>query len=291
MNRKTREGFYTMWTLALLACLAACLAVLVYVSVVDGVPTAEAQSSPIPEGQQAEGQPGEGQDPAAAEGQDASQATPAPTESVPVSTTLAETEDLGQDYLDKIVFLGDSTTYGLYAYGVLPHTQVWTPASGTLSLFNWSVETIDYYPPDDPEHSSQLSIADTIKARQPEYLVITLGLNGVSLLDESSFKSYYRDLILTAQQNSPDTKIICQSIYPVIDSMTPDGIKNDRINSANQWIYDLAEETGVRYLNTREVLADSTGNLISDYNSGDGIHLMPTGLQAILKYVRTHGYR
>ncbi|MCD7743396.1 MAG: hypothetical protein LUH13_03795, partial [Oscillospiraceae bacterium] len=29
-----------------------------------------------------------------------------------VSVRLAETEDAGRDYLDRLVFLGDSTTYG-----------------------------------------------------------------------------------------------------------------------------------------------------------------------------------
>ena len=214
--------------------------------------------------------------------------TPEPT---PPPTVLGQTEDMGQDYIDRFVFLGDSTTYGLAYYDVLPHTQVWTPASGTMSLFNWSVETIDYYPPEDPEHSSQLSIADAVKTRRPEYLVITLGINGVAILDESSFKSYYRDLIAAVQQNSPDTKIICQSIYPVIDAKTSGDIKNDRINAANQWINDVASEMSVRYLNTHDALMDSTGNLIAEYDSGDGIHLLPAGLQIILQSVRTHGYR
>ena len=288
MNRKTREGFYTLWTLALLVCLVICLGVLIYVSVVGGSPAAETQPTPSSEGQPADGEapPADGYGTA-----DGADATPVPTEEPPASTVLAETEDMGQVYLDKIVFLGDSTTYGLYAYGVLPHTQVWTPASGTMGLFNWSVETIDYYSPEDPEHSSQLSIADAVKTRRPEYLVITLGINGVAILDESSFKSYYRDLIAAVQQNSPDTKIICQSIYPVIDAKTSGDIKNDRINAANQWINDVAAEMSVRYLNTHDALMDSTGNLIAEYDSGDGIHLLPAGLQIILQSVRTHGYR
>ena len=56
--------------------------------------------------------------------------TPEPT---PPPTVLGQTEDMGQDYIDRFVFLGDSTTYGLAYYDVLPHTQVWTPASGTRS--------------------------------------------------------------------------------------------------------------------------------------------------------------
>ena len=37
----------------------------------------------------------------------------------PTPTQLAETEEMGQAYLNSIVFLGDSTTYGFQVYGVL----------------------------------------------------------------------------------------------------------------------------------------------------------------------------
>ena len=293
MNRKTREGFYTLWTLALLVRVAVSLGVLIYTSVSGGrrdpgsAVTAEGQTEPASGADPA----AEGQTEPAQEGQDAAMptASPEPTEP-PVSYILAPTEDAGQEYIDKMVFLGDSTTYGLRYYDVLPNYQVWTPSSGTLSLFNVPIETIEYFAPGTTENPQNLSIADCAATGKPEYLVITLGINGVAWLDETQFKQYYRDLIISIQDNSPDTKIICQSIYPVIDSLTPDGIKNDRIDAANQWIQDLVQETGVRYLNTQEVLKDSTGNLIVEYNSGDGIHFMPDGLRYILQYIRTHAW-
>ena len=260
MNRRTRDSFYSMWTAALLICLAVCVFVLIYTSVVKpgpgGADGALPDGQPASEGQTAEGDQsaaeGQGTDAQPAEGQEEQPAQPP-------STLLGETEDLGPDYISKIVFLGDSTTYGLYSYGVLPHTQVWTPESGTLSLFNWPAEFINYFPPEDPDNPVKLTIADTAARAKPEYLVITLGLNGVASLDEEGFKGYYRDLIAAITAASPDTKIICQSIYPVIDSMTVEGIKNDRINAANGWIQALAEETGTRYLNTHDALLDSTG--------------------------------
>ena len=51
---------------------------------------------------------------------------------------LRGTGDMGQEYIDSIIFLGDSTTYGLKAYAVLTDgkktKQVWTPSNGTLTL-------------------------------------------------------------------------------------------------------------------------------------------------------------
>ena len=301
MNSRSREGFYTLWTIAILVSLALCVFLVIYVSVTGGSPAAvqppAADATALPDGTMPDGAAPDGTQ--SADGAQAAQdgAVPADTTDMPVptdvpqpaSTVLAETMDLGQEYQDKIVFLGDSTTYGLYSYNVLPHYQVWTPASGTLSLFNWEIETIDYYGRDGSNQA--LSIADCAATGQPEYLVITLGINGISILNESQFKDYYRGLVQAIQAASPNTRIICQSIYPVIDSMTSSDITNAKIDAANGWILSIAEELGVRYLNTHDSLLDGSGQLIEELNSGDGIHVTAEGYRRILTYVRTHAYQ
>ena len=218
--------------------------------------------------------------------------TPAPADMSP-SVELAETEDMGQEYIDKIVFLGDSTTYGMGAYGVLPFTQIWTDEAGTLALFNWEIDPIAYYDPADPYNARSLSIPECAAARKPEYLVITLGINGIALLDETEFKDYYTEMVRAVQAASPGTKIICSSIYPVMDAIVSSDIGNDRINAANVWIRDVAEATGTRYLNTHDLLMDDTGNLRRSYSNGDsmGIHLSTAGFDVVLNNIRTHGWQ
>ena len=147
-------------------------------------------------------------------------------------TVLTETADAGQAYIDKIVFLGDSTTYGLRAYKMLAGgkdtTQVWTPKTGTLTLSQASFATIVY-----PETDEELTIADAVAKKKPEYLVITLGVNGVAFMKEDYFKSEYKKIIDSVQTASPDTKIICQSIFPVAKSYARlDSINNDLIDAA-----------------------------------------------------------
>ncbi len=215
-------------------------------------------------------------------------AAPTPEPTAP-PTALGQTEDRGQDYIDRFVFLGDSTTYGLAYYDVAPETQVWTPASGTLTLSNWQIETVECY--DEQGGARPLAIADAAAERQPEYMLITLGLNGISFLDEGSFKEYYISLVQAIQAASPGTKIICNSIYPVIGSEVSDDIGNERINAANLWIEDIAAQTGTRYLNTHDGLTDENGDLRAEYCNGDGIHLSPAGFDAVLQTVRTHGWQ
>ena len=280
MNSRTREGFYALWTLAILLCLGVCVFVLAYTSIVSGPETAAlpqeaaGQTVDVP-------QPGDPDFQYASGGQ----------ELMIPAAVLPETADMGPEYQNKLIFLGDSTTYGLSYYDVLPKYQVWVPSNGTLSIFNWSVETIEYYAPGDEENPQNLSIPDCAATGKPEYLIITLGINGVATLDEQQFRGYYKGLVQAIQQASPDTKIICQSIYPVVDGEAVEGITNERVNAANSWILDIATETGTRSLNTHDAIMDETGNLISSYESGDGIHMTPVGYEAILQYIRTHAYQ
>jgi lysophospholipase L1-like esterase len=206
------------------------------------------------------------------------------------SVILGETEDMGQEYIDKIVFLGDSTTYGLRAYSMLSGgkdtTQVWTPMSGTLTLSYANVVKIVY-----PETNEEITIAEAVERKKPEYLVITLGVNGVSFMDEASFKKEYSKLIENIKSISPNTKIMLQSIFPVADNYALlDSINNNKIDAANKWVKAIAKECGVKYLDTQSVLRGDDGNLIKSYQNGDGIHLETSGFQAVLTYIRYHGY-
>lgn len=203
------------------------------------------------------------------------------------STQLAETADAGSDYISRMVFIGDSTTYGLKAYDVLPGSQVWTPTSGTLALFNQSVATILY-----PPTGEEIPITDAIGRSKPEYVVLTIGVNGVSMMDEDSFKTQYTDLVKRIQSVSPDTKIICNSIYPVEASYEAkgNGINNEVIDRANGWILSIAEATGTKYADSASVLKGSDGKLVHEYGNGDGIHLSSVGFDKVINYLKTHAY-
>jgi len=207
------------------------------------------------------------------------------------SAILGETEDMGQEYLDQIIFLGDSTTYGLKAYGVLSDgkntKQVWTPTSGTLTLSYQSFAAIWY-----PDEDVEITIREAVQKKQPEMMVITLGVNGVSFMERDDFIAEYTDLVEDIQELSPNTKIIIQSIFPIAASYEYKGsINNEKICRANTWLLEIAEATGVRYLNTISVLMGSDGYMPESYQNGDGLHLNGESFRIVLNYIRTHGYQ
>ncbi len=216
-----------------------------------------------------------------------------PVNSTPnTSALLGQTADMGQDYIDSIIFLGDSTTYHMINRAVLTGgkqtNQVWSGALGTLTLDGNIHKTTIVY----PQTGTEMTIAEAAAQQKPKYMVITLGVNGVAYATETQFKAYYGKLIDAIKQASPDTKIMLQSIFPVSESYDQKGGKlcNANIDVANGWIMQLAAEKGCKYLDTASVLKNDGGTMIALYDAGDGIHMTADGYKAILQYIRTHGY-
>lgn len=208
---------------------------------------------------------------------------------------LAESECGGQEYLDRIGFFGDSTTYGLLRYIVrnngflgkhdytLREEQVLTPASGTFYLRNLGSCTIRYKGHDYP-------LSEGLKEACPGILVLTVGINGMRTWEEKDFKKYYSRLIEIAVSSLPDSQIVLQSVYPT--SERPGTVSaeytNDKIDTVNGWIRELSLQYGLPYLNTASALKDEGGRLPEKYQNGDGIHLNTEGFNIVLDYICHH---
>ena len=211
--------------------------------------------------------------------------------SVSASVMLKETEDMGQDYIDSMIFFGDSNTAHLRSFGVLSGgkqtTQVWATESQTLMLNSEITNKKIVY----PHTNTEMTIAEAAALEKPQYIVISLGTNGLTSLNEEQFKYCYTKLLNAIKEASPSTKIIVQSIYPVTSWY--ENISNEKINAANEWLLELAEKSGVRYIDTASVLKDENGALKEEYNSfhKDGYHVNEAAYKEILKYIRTHGWQ
>ena len=279
MNKAKSDNRYFFWSASIIICAILSVFALIFSSCVSSDPK-PAESSDLSE-------PADGT--AQVDGENTDETTPANTHSNAgtTATRLGETEDMGQEYIDKFVFLGDSTTYGLRAYNIVPASQVWTPKSGTLTLSLWEAATIDF-----TDNGTEISIKDAVAAKKPEYLLITLGVNGVSFMGEETFIQSYTGLVKAVQEANPDTKIILNSIYPVT-SVYPEstGITNAKIEAANGWIESIAADCGVKYLDSASVLKDENGALTMSYCNDEKLHLNTDGFDKVTNYIRTHGWQ
>lgn len=207
---------------------------------------------------------------------------------------LKGTEDAGLDYQNRIMFLGDSTTYGMLPNMVLPDksdsNQVLHGAGGTLSLPNVTTNLI--YAGSSTEGKL---LGDYLSEVKPEILVITLGVGVSDSLNESRFSSYYKLVIDTVLSSSPHTKIICNSIYPVCKTRSESyqHLNNPSIAKANTWIGKVVEgyyksDKRVYYLDSYSLLLGPDGYMPSFYSNGDGLHLSKAAFEAVLSNIRTH---
>ena len=222
-----------------------------------------------------------------------------PTGGEPVDITdrlLGETADMGEGYIDRMIFVGESTTAHLRSRGVLREgqatEQVWSDASGTMTLdLNVLQKPINYPPTGRP-----MTIAAAVGAAKPQYLVLSFGVNGIVGFsrNEALYERAYGKLIDAIHAASPDTVVMLQTVYPVATNQTAfsEGatIINGYVRRRNEQLLDIAQAHDAYVVNTASVLCDSAGNLKAEYQTGDGIHLTAEAYRRILQYLRTHGY-
>lgn len=201
---------------------------------------------------------------------------------------LPLTEDMGQEYVDNIVFLCDSPFYWLKLYELLSDgygtTQVWTGPEGTMTLaYLRDFKILD------PIDNVERTIPETVAIHQPPVIMITVGINGIAFMDEAYFKEEYTNLVNEIREADPDVTLIFQSILPISPAYSGWGdITNETVTAANAWLLELAEALDAHYLDSFSCLVGEDGNIQPDLVMSDGLHANKEGLTKVLEYIRTH---
>lgn len=211
-----------------------------------------------------------------------SEQLPAPPEPDPfVGQPIPKNADSAEmGWLDDAVFIGDSLTYGLSAYELLPKEQVLahTGINPQTILISSCIET----------ESGDKTVLEALEGKNPGKIYIMLGANGVGFLSSETVVKSYGQLIDGVRDIYPDVPIYLQSILPVTAEKSSDEkYANSKINLYNEAIQALAAEKEIYYLNVAEALKDEQGNLPSDLSS-DGMHFGPSTYQIWLDYLLCH---
>lgn len=197
-------------------------------------------------------------------------------------TLLAETSKADQSYLDKILFLGDSRTVGMVMNGYIKEEQA-LAAVGITHLQAYEQKyTFDHT-------GMTYDFESYIREKQAEIIYISYGINGINYLDEQQYKDGFVTMIDDVKAWSPNSKIVIQSIWPIIENktmtvrMTPELVKG-----YNTFLYDLAKEKGCYYLDSIKALEDQVGDMNPLYDNGDGLHYNRAGYDAAFDYILKH---
>ena len=202
----------------------------------------------------------------------------------PSETLLAQTDYADESYLDGIVFVGDSRTNGMMKYGFIEEGQ--TFAVDGINHRDIQEQKFVYL----DSKTSPYTLAEAIEIKQPEIIMVALGINGVAFMAEDDFMAEYENLIDLLQESSPDSKVIIEAILPVSSSKEKSDprMKNTIIDAYNDRLYSLAQQKGCYFLDWSDELKDSNNALAKEYDSGDGLHLNTSAYEVLMDYIMTH---
>lgn len=192
------------------------------------------------------------------------------------------------DPISRMTFFGDSTTAHLALRGGIPKARVWSGASSTV-LFETVNRTKCVHLHDE---NRDLTLVQAVALKKPQILVITVGVSGgAGTLDRERFTDIYKELLLSVQRASPETKILVQSMLPLSEKSVKHYKKltKEAVAEANLWIRALCMEMRIPYIDTHAKLIDpQTGYLRPEYQNDEYMHLTAEAYRVILENIRSY---
>lgn len=210
--------------------------------------------------------------------------TTAPEQSAeePAGSQPEQSSGLSSDYNKEFfaddLFIGDSITTGLSAYGILSPGNVAASVGYTpYKAYNNEIALGD---------GSTGTAFDYAVSMQPKRIFIMLGSNGIT--EASAMEDSYRTLLDKLEKKCPDSTVYLISVTPVTSDSSAAanaGISNSMITSFNEYIKSLADEKGLTYIDLYSVLSDDNGYFLHEYAENDGLHFKGATYKVMLSYI------
>lgn len=196
-------------------------------------------------------------------------------------TILAYNPDTREGYMNHCIFLGDSRTVAMVSYGYISDSN----ALAKVGIAHTAVAGTTFT----QNSGNTYTISDYLKARTEEVIYVCYGVNGMNGISEEQYESSYTELVDKIISLAGDRHVVLMSIWPVDDNGRYRGsVKNEWINKYNDFLYRLAAEKGLYYLDVASILKDENGGMRREYDSGDGLHYSASSYGHILDYIIHH---
>jgi len=196
---------------------------------------------------------------------------------------LTENGPCTYDYIDSMVFLGDSRVVAMETLGHIRSDNTFAEVGISLSAFR---NKAFFY----PAYGYDMKITKILAHKKPKIVYIALGVNGVGYVDNEDFIKDYNGLIDDILEVSPDSKIIIQSILPVgsAEEEKLPKLNNDNIDAVNLLLMKLAFERNLYYLDVASVMKQADNTLAEEYDDGGGLHFTSRTYDVIMNYIKNH---
>ena len=189
-----------------------------------------------------------------------------------------------EDYLKETIFIGDSNTEGISAYGFLPLQYV-LGSTGMPIQGVTKTRCIYFYGYDQP-----VTMATAVGMLKPRRVILSFGTNNAGGTTTKDFIKNYETAIAAIEKSYPHCDIIVESILPVKKNRSYPDIKKEDIDEFNLALAKMCKDKGYMFLNSAEIFKGKDGYAKIKYFSNDGIHMNTDGYKALLEYVENHKY-
>ena len=213
--------------------------------------------------------------------------TPAPTPSVSPTASEANRE-VDMSYFSDALFIGDSRTEGL---------QLYSGIEGA-TFFCYKGITIFDVMAEDPNKvvtldGNKYSVVGALEHTAGQFgkVYISLGVNELGYYDDQGYHDKFCALIDEVRRTQPDAVIYLQNVVPVNPELCaknwPSYVNNEKVNTYNEILDQVAEEKEVVLLDLHSALGTSDGILAKE-NTSDGVHFNKAWYQEWLRYLMKH---
>lgn len=189
---------------------------------------------------------------------------------------VAEADD---EYFSKVAFVGEALCSGLGFYVTeIDEQQVYTENNAHISDIldtKWSVDGVS------------LPLADALYATDRKYIYIWIGPNDLGNYTPAGFADKYKEVIESLFYANPMAYVGVVSVAPV-SAAYEQTLEKGKIDDYNTKLAEMIDNIGnnrVFFFNITATIGDSNGNLKSDYDSGDGLHMTGPAYKAIAQYL------
>lgn len=195
--------------------------------------------------------------------------------------TVLEEDSVDDEYMSNIIYAGDSVAL-YYTINKINKLAVWHQ----ISINPLTAQTCSVYVDSVKEYDS---FVELFSEKQPEIVIMTLGTNGVAAMNKDYFIEQYEIFIKSLLNESPDTKLIIQSIPPVPIDRDLDGkaLNNQKINEYNYYLAEMCEKLGLKFLFSANSMKDEEGGCREGYCTVD-LHPSKAGNDALYEYAKNH---
>lgn len=202
--------------------------------------------------------------------------TESKTNTVKYSSDSSEPENADKPYegaamkddFSDACFIGDSRTVGLEMNSDKAKADFYASQGLNISTaLTDAVVTLD--------NGNMGTVIDGASQKPYKRIFIMFGINELGWPYPENFVSQYVELVNAVKEAQPEADIYIESVLPVSYKAveTNEVFTNENIDNFNDYVKQVAEQTGTNYLDINSYFKDDSGSLPEDA-AADGIHFV-----------------